>query len=559
MKKISIILLFICSFQTYSQQVALTTELNKNVQSSPIERVWLGINNSSFFPSEYLYFNLYCLDNKLNKPSDLSKVAYISIRDSNNKTILTKRVALDNGFAQGEVFISADLKTGSYQLLGYTQWMLNFSPELIYTQELYVINPYTNAKLRNDSLEQEDKNVSSKELSSSSSVQLSLNENYSTREKVTISIKSEDYKATNLPLSISVRKVNDLKAPYFEAVDQYKSPKLLRNDSIWLPEHRGAYLSGNLSNQYPDSLKTFISQISGNQLIRKIEREKNGDFVLINQQLTDDFPIKIQDGSPYNKENEIQFNALPQLNQYNWKPTFTPLKESDKSQIIKRSLYNQIENNYLEFKPDSLRIDSNTHFLKYLSSIDYDLKEYTRFASIKETFKELIVQVSVDQIDNKEIVKIKQLYSNPTYLNALLLMDGIVIPNATQLFTYDARDIDKISVYPHPIVLGGDTYNGAILFSGNNPIANYLERGTTVPKGLLVSSIKSYYKQDHSLKSNLPDYRQQLLWNPNVSINDNYTTSFYTSDVSGTFEVSIQGIDSNGKPFRTLTFFEVTD
>ncbi|HSD13604.1 MAG TPA: hypothetical protein VLB74_03040, partial [Flavobacterium sp.] len=45
----------------------------------------------------------------------------------------------------------------------------------------------------------------------------------------------------------------------------------------------------------------------------------------------------------------------------------------------------------------------------------------------------------------------------------------------------------------------------------------------------------------------IPDYRYQLLWEPEVSLNEKETTLFfYSSDIKGIFEISIEGFTDKG-------------
>lgn len=560
MKKISLyIFITLLHFQMYGQKLALTEDLIKSTKGINNEFVWITTNNTTLFPSEYLYFNLYCLNHSRNKTTDLSRVGYVSLRDAENKTILSKRIEISDGLGQGELFIPPTLKTGSYLLVGYTQWMLNFPTDQLFSQEIYIINPYTNAKAP---LTNHLENLASNDtpISTTSRFKMKHRDSYAKREAVEIVIETPKNPDENFPFSVSVRKVNSLKSPVSKMPHSSQKTSIPLKDSLWIPEHRGAFLKGHFTTMYSDSSEVFLSSVGAHQMVQKIAPYKGGAFTIVHSNLTDEYKRILQDDTPYLKEEGVEFSPLPLPEKMEWKTTFTPLKKEDKTAIVTRSLYNQIENNYLEFKPDSLVLNLQSNFLNHLKSIHYDLNEYTRFASIKETLKEITTQVMVDKVLNDEVIKIKNQYPNPTYQPALLIYDGILIPNAKQLFSYDARDIDEISIYAYPIVLGGKTYNGALLFKGNNPNAPYLNRGTVVPNHLLLAAKKNYFKQSHSTNSTLPDYRMQLFWNPLVSSKSpEIKMQFYTSDVTGQFEIRIQGVDSKGFPYTEIQLFEVRD
>ena len=52
------------------------------------------------------------------------------------------------------------------------------------------------------------------------------------------------------------------------------------------------------------------------------------------------------------------------------------------------------------------------------------------------------------------------------------------------------------------------------------------------------------------VKSNqIPDFRQQLLWIPNLKLNkDGTTIEFFTSDIIGNYEIRVEGFTVKGKP-----------
>jgi hypothetical protein len=64
------------------------------------------------------------------------------------------------------------------------------------------------------------------------------------------------------------------------------------------------------------------------------------------------------------------------------------------------------------------------------------------------------------------------------------------------------------------------------------------------------SFISPAYSSDELKNSRIPDFRNTLYWNPSVksSGTNNKTVEFWTSDGVGSYEVTIQGVNMNGKP-----------
>jgi hypothetical protein len=139
--------LFFLSITAFSQKVVINATQKEKALQTPRELLWLTLNKTTFFPSEYLYFNGHLLDAENLEASTVSHSIYLRLISADGSYSEIKRVALSEGFGSGDWFISSDLATGSYTLQAYSQWMLNW-PESIFEQEIHVINPYTNAKVK---------------------------------------------------------------------------------------------------------------------------------------------------------------------------------------------------------------------------------------------------------------------------------------------------------------------------------------------------------------------------------------------------------------------------
>jgi hypothetical protein len=108
------------------QQVQVNSDQLEKARKTPKELVWLTLNKTTFFPSEYLYFNGYLLNAENLETSKVSQSIYIRLVSADQKYSEIKRVSISDGFGSGDWFISSELATGSYTLQAYSQWMLNW-------------------------------------------------------------------------------------------------------------------------------------------------------------------------------------------------------------------------------------------------------------------------------------------------------------------------------------------------------------------------------------------------------------------------------------------------
>ena len=73
---------------------------------------------------------------------------------------------------------------------------------------------------------------------------------------------------------------------------------------------------------------------------------------------------------------------------------------------------------------------------------------------------------------------------------------------------------------------------------------------------------KIYNKIDYNNTADnerIPDFRNQLFWNPEVKLNNESNNTFYTSDNSGLFEIVLEGFTKNGLPVSLKEIIEVKD
>ncbi|HEU4788435.1 MAG TPA: hypothetical protein VFS71_02025 [Flavobacterium sp.] len=125
------------------------------------------------------------------------------------------------------------------------------------------------------------------------------------------------------------------------------------------------------------------------------------------------------------------------------------------------------------------------------------------------------------------------------------------------------KNITKISVIPGLYYLGPKAFNGLISFTTKGQDYVSTQSGPYIlDASVLRPSIKKeYYTPDYTDKSKnerIPDYRYQLLWLPQLTLaNNENPVSFYTSDVTGTFEITLEGFTDQGIPVSLKDTFEV--
>lgn len=586
------ILIFIqfLSFFEYSTshaQSKLTNRQNEQIQL-PMESVFVHYNNTLLLTGEYLYYSLFCLNNKTGELSELSKIGYVELIDITGKTIFKHKLRLESGRGQGDFFIPTTVQSGNYKLFGYTQLMRNGAQKNFFQADLSIVNPYSSSQsvllkkpIENKNLlhssEKDDTNiVNQTEVGRIKFVD--GRQTFEKREKITIFLEEITKSIDEGSFSISVRKLdfkNIPKAPISKNLytKTNNSSKLITMSSTIsnIPEIRGELISGEIiarkRNLEISKLKLAISVPGPNYDFKIINSNEKGEFYYIlddncdGESLvinlledTDSYEVKIKEQEPLDI-SKVDFNRFL-------------LDESMEKKLLDRSIYNQIENNYFAFKPDSVKtFPKKIPFYGNLAE-QYILNDYTRFRTVEETIIEILDNVYVERLDDgNPSIQVRSDYASNdrSGFPPLIIVDGNYIQDFNDLLKYDANKIEKISVVTNRYVLGPQVFEGIIdivTFEGNysdtyiNKHAFSYDLVKPLPK-------KYYFNQNYDNiylndSERLPDFRQQLLWNPNFRLDKNTSEiSFYSSDVSGDFEISIEGFLNNGKPISLREIFRV--
>ena len=244
----------------------------------------------------------------------------------------------------------------------------------------------------------------------------------------------------------------------------------------------------------------------------------------------------------------------------NYKPSYT-----QKESLLNRSISSQIENAYFYKKTDSIvLLDFEEPFTSDFSK-EYILDNYTRFNTINEIITEVTTDIYSKKINNNFYLHVTD-NSIPYQLPeaALVLFDGLLLQNQNDLLNYNMKKIYKINVIIGRYYIGPKSFNGLISFTSFEHNFESKQSGSSILKTAILrpQQNKIYHKINYSNpvdNERIPDFRNQLFWNPDVKLNSESNNSFYTSDLSGKFEIKLEGFSKNGIPISIEDTIEVKD
>ncbi|MBF4494059.1 hypothetical protein IR010_16030 [Flavobacterium sp. MR2016-29] len=551
------------------------------------ESVFVHANGTTFVSGETLLYKVYCLKSSDKTPSIISKIAYVELVDSNKKSVFKTKVALENSYGQGDYFIPTTLKTGNYKLVGYTDWMLNKSASDLFQIDIKIINPYKADEKSTSGTTNSNQGVSaviSNETASQSNVitnenvKFNLNKKtFSNRELVDLKIETANPIFKDGAYSLSVRKIDNLPTTNQTtavAFSENKSNTILdvqnQETTIVLPEIRGEVISGKITAKNGtdriENIAIAFSLPGKSFAFKVVKTDAQGNFIFTVDKANYNTNISVQVIDENASNYTISLNSLPEID-YS-KLSFIPeanLSYITKESLVNRSISSQIENAYYHKKTDNITKAPSYDPFYYPLAKEYVLDDYTRFKTLKETMTEVAVEIYHKQKDDKVYLHVNDPSVFPQLPEpALVLIDGLYLENQNELMTYNMKNVYKIELIVGRYYVGSKSFNGLISFTTFDRDFKSTQSGTSIIRtSILRPQLKKIYnKIDYSnIEDNarIPDFRNQLFWNPEVKLNVENNNSFYASDIPGTFEIKLEGFSKNGIPVSLKEIIEVKD
>jgi hypothetical protein len=582
-KNILLFMFYTFCVLTISAQIKTTKITFEQYKNIPKERIFVQMNTPLLFVGEYLYYKAYCIDISSKKLSELSKIGYVELINENKDIVFRHKILLENGLGSGDYFIPTTIPSGNYKLLAYTNWMKNETATVFFQNDIKIINPYKYDQ--NNILNNEDfklskntdsvvkKSIKKYPKQNNLSPQIILQKD-SYKKRDLVSIESNKLKKifSKGHYSISVRKLDTIaklplnifnnfyelitEAPYFE--------KELNKETFYLPELRGEIITGRVQfNEEINTDESIVLSIPGdNYQIYYSKLKENGNFLINLDKTATGKKAILQLIAPRNTNFNIFIDSIATIDYSSITFSDFYLTPNMENQIVERSVHNQIENAFKAYRPDTTAIIQNTDYFKNSKKEIFVLNDYKSFDNTQAVFTEIITRAQIRNVNKKPIFNVAP---SAPYLESnglpLIILDGLVITNHEDLFNYNPKNIEKITIVRDNYIFGLEVYHGVIvLTTTKNGFEKIIDNENKFAFDLFnPQPIKNYFKQSYKspLASlvRLPDDRTQLLWTPNYTGNDSF--EFYTSDVTGIFEIIISGITEQGVPVFLSTEFIV--
>ena len=528
------------------------------------ENLQVVFNHKTALVGETLRYQIYCFDRENDSTySELSEIAYVTIINSAHKTLLKQKVNLVEGVGTGSFFIPPSFENGHYKLIAYTKIMLSQEKQFA-GKDLVFLNPYEPIPPKNLKKDTATLISQSPKTATKNQQPLTLETDkkiYQQREKVTLTIAGSTIDPRNKYV-LDVVKKDSLHL----IADQYagKSSKIKINPTgkRYAPELRGALLQGSIVPQGETAQsydeKLLALSIPGKQSIFKVaQTNAEGQFLFElpkNESLSkSQIQVQFLQKENWQQQAKIEVDSFQVFTKNLPISPSISVPASFKKQISERSIAVQIENAYIKKKRDSV---VNTSSLKpFYAPLqkEYVLDEYTSFSTVEKTLTEIIPRIHFEKKEGRSRIVLCDYINNDLegfYGNTLVLVDGALLKNLDKLLQYNPKKISRIDDVNRGYIYGPYIFNGVINFITKNQDYQHTVAANEFTKEIRnpLSEIKPFQPNyGEQASKRIPDYRYTLFWQPHLKLNhDGKKFSFYTSDITGTFEITLKGFDQDG-------------
>ena len=337
-------------------------------------------------------------------------------------------------------------------------------------------------------------------------------------------------------------------------------PKLSLLDEVsLLPEFRFDLIGGYVENfenlrPKPRAVGLFIQGSSYQLDVSEVNDE--GRFVL-----SFDTPLEKQNsyvqviGDTANIFQVVMENEFYQsYSDFNY-----PTIEFDSARVleaINRSVHNQIENAYFQSKSDSTEVNELGQVGNYNV---YFLDDYTRFPTIRDTFLEYIPEVAISKNEDKRSFDLRLLEYSPAGLKEnlppLLMLDGAPV-SMSEALDVSPFTIEKIEILSRRYYFGNVAMNGIISLVSYSGDLDFDASAQKVELGVLekTPNFETLVRPEH-----IPDRRELLFWEPSIDVgaNADYQYDFTTSEIKGSYIITVTGVSASGKLINSRSEFIV--
>lgn len=121
--------------------MGIAEHLNSFGNMVPQEKVYLHLDNTSYYHGDNIWFAAYVVSAFDNRPEVLSRTLYVELLDPGGVVVERRVLPIDKGRCHGEFSLTQlPFRSGYYEVRAYTKYMLNFDSRGIFSRVIPVFD-----------------------------------------------------------------------------------------------------------------------------------------------------------------------------------------------------------------------------------------------------------------------------------------------------------------------------------------------------------------------------------------------------------------------------------
>ena len=498
-----------------------------------VERTYVCTDRHSYVAGEDVFCSVFCFDGGSGSLSDFSSVAYVELISPEGSAVRVK-MALQDGRGAGRLRLPSTLPTGNYRLIAYTALNRN-EEDMDYFRGSRVISVYnTLSASRQESvvLDAAPAAVAGKDHSYGTAVE-GKGRPYGAAAPAglvmeqrgdSLFLRNSGTECLDFCLSLSISDaLPDPEGPgladFLEARSGDRAT--LRTDAeLSIPEYEGEIVSIRVPAMYSGVTAVlsgpglrndiYSSTVDSTGLVSFYTGNIYGDrdlvFELNSHDVNDDFSLEVL--SPF-ASPELDRDGVPVLH----------LDGSVAEELKRRSVAMQIGRHFgIDEYMDSLQLRPDLLFKGGAMTV-YEMDDYTRFPTMRETIVEYVREVQIRRQDGEPVLKVVpgksfESYSSMLGGNALVLVDGVPVSEHGRVLDLNPALLRRICIYPYDVSTGSCIYSGVvnfISFRGDMAGLQFPGRVRILDFHGVTFPVTVGAAEEDSLS---PDYRYTRIWQP---------------------------------------------
>ncbi len=539
------------------------------------ENLILRTDRDYYVGGEDMWLNIVNLNDETNQISDLSKVVYIELLNSDYKPVLQTKFKLINGQVTSIISLPDTISTANYALRCYTRWMRNTDEDDFVYKTISVINPFSKNALPKGELSEKvhDDHAEVKDVNSDNFVSTKLNSTvYKKRDRVKLDIsnlQSNKYDFVTVSVVKSGLMYDDYHPQQIDAPE--KKIDLIKGENTLLPEVEGELITGTITNLESGDVisdkRMILSFVSANPVMHFSETDSLGRFrFVVNEYGQREMVIQ-----PFQTDTTFvnyKVNLDPSYSEDYPDKEMELLKvsKSKVEQLNKAIINMQINTIYSSYRQEGNGKDTIEAKPAFYGNpeINVTVDKFIELPTIEEVVKEIVPFVGLRKQKGEYVFKTfepKSYY--PRDGETLTLVDGIPVYNIHSVLAIDPEELDHIEVVNLDYYLSGEKLGRLLCFYTRDVNMGEMEFDNRIFRQARQCYHPSYtyvypdYSSKEKRKNRLADFRNVLFFgNIDLTKAEN-ELEFYTCDDDGEYTVIVEGIDSNGSVHRQLSSFVV--